>query len=676
MIQPKFNHREPLRFKHFSRKRYALFSVLGRLVLIGTLSVASLEHAQANGISVRTDLTGDSLARPSVLLEEVQVTGSRAPLTAVQTARVVGVITREEIGRTGVTTVNDLLKLVSSVDVRQRGGFGVQTDISINGGTFDQITLMLNGVDISNPQTGHNTAFFPVDLQDIERIEILEGASSRALGVQAFNGVINIVTHKSPSSLRARVDAGSYGTVGGAASVNLALGNPHQLFVGGGYRRSDGGTPHSDFERSHGMAQYNGTLSSFVNLEAQLGVNKQRYGANTFYTPRFNNQYENATNGNFSLRANFHDAKRMWEIRPMVYANKFLDHYQLKRGVQGAAAGENYHNLTVLGATLNASLHWQAGLTAVGADVRRENLYSTAYGELLNAAEQKNIRGSERLYERQAKRTNTNLYAEHNVFWGGLTLSAGLLANTNSALHQGLNFYPGLDLAYKWSNGLRLYTSVNQALRMPTYTDLYTNNAVTIGDVNLKPEKKTEVRVGATWQKPEWEVRLTGFYSQGRDMIDWVYEKADDKKYHALNIGKLNNMGYSVETTFHPATWNASCPITQVKFAYSFIHQHHETDRPIFRSLYALEYLRHKFAATIDHNIWQKLSAQWTVRWQQRMNGYTPYWKLDGKLTWNDRLFDVYVAADNLTAHRYVDYSSVPQPGLWIMSGVKLHLAL
>ena len=82
--------------------------------------------------------------------------------------------------------MNDVLKLCAGVDVRQRGSFGMQTDISINGGTFDQILLLVNGFPISNPQTGHNAAEFPLNLSDIERIEVLEGAASRVFGTQAF----------------------------------------------------------------------------------------------------------------------------------------------------------------------------------------------------------------------------------------------------------------------------------------------------------------------------------------------------------------------------------------------------------------------------------------------------------------------------------------------------------
>ena len=159
MYRHRFNDRQAMRFKHFSHRSYALFSCIGREVLICTLSVATLTYAKADGISTKpaaTAMAADSLGRQEVKLDEVLVTGSRAPLTALQSAKIVTVISRDDIQRAEAASVNDLLKLATGVDVRQRGGFGVQTDISINGGTFDQITILLNGVNISSPQTGHN----------------------------------------------------------------------------------------------------------------------------------------------------------------------------------------------------------------------------------------------------------------------------------------------------------------------------------------------------------------------------------------------------------------------------------------------------------------------------------------------------------------------------------------
>lgn len=91
MKKQRFNPTKPLVFRHFSHKSYALFACLGKVVIIGVLSVSTLKHAKADGISVRTELADDSLKRAPIGLDEVTITGSRAPLTAAEAARMVTV---------------------------------------------------------------------------------------------------------------------------------------------------------------------------------------------------------------------------------------------------------------------------------------------------------------------------------------------------------------------------------------------------------------------------------------------------------------------------------------------------------------------------------------------------------------------------------------------------------
>ncbi|MGP1548485.1 MAG: TonB-dependent receptor plug domain-containing protein, partial [Prevotella sp.] len=118
MQQKQFNKRSALRFTHFSRKGYALFSVLGREVLVGVLAVSTLTYAKAEGISTSTERSTESTEHEEVKLDEVIVTGSRAPLTLSQSAQIVTVVTRDDIARAAAESINDVLKLVPGVDVR------------------------------------------------------------------------------------------------------------------------------------------------------------------------------------------------------------------------------------------------------------------------------------------------------------------------------------------------------------------------------------------------------------------------------------------------------------------------------------------------------------------------------------------------------------------------------
>ena len=453
MYKTIFNKRNSLKFNRFSNKSYSLFAVLGREVLVGALSVATLSHAKAAGVSTEGAKVDSTLYKggKAYELDAVSVTGSRAPMTVEQSPKIVSVITRDDIHRAAAQTINDVLKLATGVDVRQRGGFGVQTDISINGGTFDQITILLNGVNISNPQTGHNASDFPVALADIDHIEVLEGAASRVFGTSAFNGAINIVTKKAKNDgVSASVEGGSFGSFGAQGRVQTAYAKgkwTHAYSASGGYKRSDGGTDNSDFEKGQGFGQVNLSYDQCFDINAQVGISTQSYGANTFYSAKYNNQYEKTDHGMASLNLSLHNQEKTWEIAPQFYYNKFKDHYQLIRGKAGAAAGENYHDLDVYGGGLNANVAWALGKTAVGFDISKECIYSTALGEELVEKDYKDISGSDRQYTRKGERTNTNIMLEHNFIFGGFTLSAGVLANKNTGLDNDFRFYPGVDMS-------------------------------------------------------------------------------------------------------------------------------------------------------------------------------------------------------------------------------------
>jgi len=670
MSKSVFNKRQVLIFRRFGNKGYSLFACLGKVVVCSVLSVSSLTYASTKSVSVRpvpTDTISGKTDK-ELMLDEVSVTGSRAPMVSLQAAKIVSVITREDINRAAAASINDLLKSATGVDVRQRGGFGIQTDISINGGTFDQMAILLNGINISNPQTGHHAADFPVSISDIERIEIFEGASARIFGSSALNGAINIVTKQNTENgIRISAEGGSFGTFG--IDGNVAVANrsaTNQL--SGGYIQSDGGTDNSQFKKRHVFYQGQST-SSHLHLFWQAGVSSQDFGANTFYSAAYPNQYEETRRIITSLKGDirlFHDHLI---LSPSLYWIRNIDHYQLIHGKEGADNGENYHKTDVYGGTFDAHFSWKLGKTSAGIDIRKEHIISTVYGELLHNNEQQPIGDSNRMYDHQGDRTNTSFFLEHHIILRKWTISAGFLANRNTGLDKKMRIYPGIDIAYRPDVHWKLFASWNKALRLPTYTDLYINNKVQQGDISLRPERISMFKFGMRYRSQTFEAILSGFYSRGRDMIDWVYPSATSTRYQAMNIGKLDNMGLTFNFRHQS---NGFC----YKLGYAYIHQNHATDCPIYKSLYALEYLRHKITAEVSHPIYKHLSAHWNIRWQQRINGYHPYWKIDIKLQWSTKNYDLYVKADNLTAHRYYDIGGVLQPGLWLMAGGNLHLSL
>src|SRR3989339_679030 len=88
----------------------------------------------------------------------------------------------------------EILRLLPGIDVQTRGALGAQSDISMRGGTFQQVLVILDGLRLNDPNTGHFSGYIPVVLDEIEKIEILKGASSGIFGSDAVGGVIYITT--------------------------------------------------------------------------------------------------------------------------------------------------------------------------------------------------------------------------------------------------------------------------------------------------------------------------------------------------------------------------------------------------------------------------------------------------------------------------------------------------
>ena len=96
------------------------------------------------------------------------------------------------------TDTNDMLRDDASVDLEQRGGGGVQTDVTIRGGSFEQVLVLLNGLRINDVETSHFNLDLPVPMEMIDTVNVLHGAGSTLYGSDAVSGVVDFETAKPP----------------------------------------------------------------------------------------------------------------------------------------------------------------------------------------------------------------------------------------------------------------------------------------------------------------------------------------------------------------------------------------------------------------------------------------------------------------------------------------------
>lgn len=681
-----------VKWTRFSRHADAVFMSLHKEISIGVLSVATLAFATpASASGMMTCGMGDNALSSkfstlgvnedndlneeldSVLLAGTEVVATRVPIPAAKAVRLVSVLTAKDIQASAAQSVNDLLKLVAGVDVRQRGGFGIQTDIGINGGNEDQLTVMLNGVNISNPHTGHLSVDLPVSVNDIERIEVLEGGASRVYGSSAFSGVINIVTKsEKKNAIGASVEGGSYGTWGLDGHVNLLSGKFSNR-ISGGYSQSDGAAANSDFKK--GNAYWNEQYSSdMVDVKFQAGMSTMKYGANTFYGTGSTSQFEENSRYLISLQA---ETKGRVHVIPQVYWNRSYDHYVWTRS--NPAAYQNYHLTNVYGANVNAWTQWALGKTAVGFEYRSENIMSTRLGKEIDPALLTKYPG----YKYKDSRSNYGVYLEHDVILQDWSISLGVLANKNTSVIGGMKFYPGVDVSYSPTEGMRIYASFNQSLRTPTYTDLYYNGPGIAGNSQLKPEKSTDFALGWSYRTGMFAAQVKGFYRKGTDMIDWV--KQQDATVWTTANSDIDNMGVSASADFDfTRNYGADSWLQKLSLSYCHIYQHRVNEEQAATYASELVYLRNKFVTSLNHRIFSKLSAQWELQVKDRtgwfdnaltgqQENYGAFAQLDLKLQWVDKHYTLYLKGNNLTNRTYYDRANVPQPGFWFMGGAHIN---
>lgn len=666
------------RFKRFARKSYSVFNSLHKSVTIGVLTGCTLVSAHATSVEPVEQMfiqtASDSI--PPTELDEVVVTASKVAMPLNLAAKQVTVISRQEIERAPVRSIEDLLNYVAGVDILQRGPHGVQADITLRGGSFDQTAILLNGINLTNPHTGHYSFGIPINISDIERIEIVQGPSSLVYGAGAFSGGVNIITKKdTKSNVYAKVEGGMHGLFG-ADTRGAIAGESYTHSLSTGYKRSDGYIPNSDYDIYNLLWQSRFDING-SNIDFQAGLNDKAYGANTFYTAAYPNQFDDTQGLFFSLKG---ETNGKLKLTPHIYWSRHYDEFQLIReGTPDKPSwytDHNYHRSDVFGMNLNMQYASRFGITSFGGEFRNEGILSNVLGNAMEEPIGK--------YTKSDNRTNISYYAEHNFILNRITLSLGGLINYNTAVTDKFDFYPAINGTFRATNKLSLYASWNKATRMPTFTDLYYTTATHTGNSNLEAELSEAFEVGAKYNHHIVKGAIAVFNMAGKNMIDWV-KPSPEALWESTNHTQINKKGVETNISFDFKEWlGDNQPINSFNVGYMYIDQERVEDELI--SNYTLNHLRHKFTAGLHHDLIKNLTLSWNFRWQER-NGsyvkysdllhgervdYAPFSILDVKANYKIRNTDFFVNANNIFNSVHVDLGNIPQPGFWLSGGASV----
>lgn len=603
-------------------------------------------------------------------LEEVYIQADQLKIPFSAQNRNIIILKRQELEKLPVKSVNELLGYIAGVDVRQRGPNGTQADIGMDGGSFDQVLVMLNGIKMSDPQTGHNMMNLPVALDAIERIEIMKGAAARIYGINSLMGVINIVT-KDPqqTGIQASVYGGSnfqkddstaetyanFGAQAVASFGNAQAGNQLSL----GYDKGNGYRYNTAYENTKIMYHGAFTLNPKARLNVLGGYVNNDFGANQFYAaPNDKEAVENMQVAIAGINATL-QASDKWTIMPSVNYRYGKDDYIYVR--QNPGLYHNIHETHSVDVSLNNTLLLGKGTLLLGLNYRMEKINSNNLGK--------------------DERNHFGLFAGYRyLVHKDVDVNAGAYVNYNEQF--GLKVYPGLDIGWTPAQSWRLYANVGTGQRLPTYTDLYYSGPNNIGNPDLVPEWATTAELGTRYQHQGLSFQLSGFYRNGTNFIDWV--KADSTAaWRTENFAAVNTFGWNLNGSYN---WELSQQLhLLIHLGYTYLYpeisgSQMEGNTGLI-SKYTINSLHHQLVGRVHAQLgkhWHiTLTNRLVKRWHtEHVGSYKAkaYHILDCRLAYHFSGFTLYADVTNFGDVQYIESGVVPLPGRWATLGLRYAL--
>ena len=574
-------------------------------------------------------------------LKEVVVSTTKLEIPFSKNFRTVKIISSDYIKNSPASNVSDLLQEITGIDVRRRGVGGVQGDLYIRGGGFDQTLLLVDGMKMDDAQTGHHTLNMILPLYLIERIEVIKGPAARIFGQNAFNGAINIVT-KDVTGEKKQIDLSlkeiSYGSFEqkNISAVTKIITNKAKSLISFSNNNSDGYRHNTDYKRNNYFVKTSFNLkSSPIDVIASFTENK--FGANGFYaSPSATEQYEETQASLLGVSTTINSEKL--SIKPRLYWRRGQDEYIYIR--DNPSVYRNLHKTNKVSAELSGSYFSNSGVTGFGIDLSTVNISSNNLGE--------------------HDRTTVNLFVDHTfkLFDEKLVLSPGIAVSYFSDMS--FHSFPGIDLGYNINSNFKLYSNIGKTFRIPTYTDLYYSDRTTIGNENLNPESATSTELGFKYNTSNFKISGAFFNRKAKNIIDYVKENENDL-WNAVNIGSLKTTGFELDFRYNFQNQN------YLNLGYTNIKDNNYVTNINF-SKYSLNSLKHHFTSKLNLNYIRNVNHSFVYKYAERSDK-SNYNVLDSKIMYKKGLF-IYV--NNILDEVYSETNLVPMPGTSFLVGISV----
>ncbi|NQX86516.1 MAG: TonB-dependent receptor [Flavobacteriaceae bacterium] len=565
-------------------------------------------------------------------LDSITLIGNRINIPFKENSRTVTVITAKEITQSAATNVADLLQQFAGIDMRRRGVTGMQADLYIRGGSFDQTLLLIDGIKVEDPQTGHHTMNMALPIEVIQRIEIIKGPAARIFGQNAFTGAINIVTKKNASKSNAiGFQVGSYDQ----QNVSATLGKDFKkasVIAHGSVNTSDGYRYNTDFQNHNYFVK--GTFNKDKTPINVIGYFTERqFGANGFYASSSAvDQYEETQSSLVGLTSIYKTEKLT--LKPRIYWKRNQDMYLFRR--HDPSFYRNLHISNKVGAEINASYKSSVGITGFGVDVAKVYLSSNNLGE--------------------RDRLMTNVFLEHRFLLANkkLDITPGIAVNYFSDFK--FHAFPGMDIGYSINDNLKLYGNIGYTYRIPTYTDLFYSDPTTLGNENLQPENALTEELGVKYNNGKFSAAIAAFNRDANDVIDYVKQNEDDL-WQATNIQDINAFGVEVNTSYG---FKTSGYDQNIALGYTYLNEELKASTANF-SRYSINSLKHHFTGTYRSQFIKNFRQSIVYKFAERTSGDS-YSVVDVMATLDLHAFEISIIGNNIFNEDYSESNLVPMP--------------
>ena len=576
-------------------------------------------------------------------LDSVTIESTRIDLPFKENSRTISIITAEVIEDSPATNLAELLQQEAGIDIRRQGIYGMQADLYIRGGSFDQTLLLIDGIKVEDPQTGHHTLNIALPLEVIKRIEIIKGPAARIFGQNAFTGAINIVT-KTNGDLKNNVgfQLGSYNQQHATATLGKSLGNA-SVMGHASINSSEGYRYNTDFQNQNYFLK-----SSFNTKTTPIDViatfSERKFGGNQFYAINAKEQYEETQSSLVGISTII--KRGDLKISPQLYWKRNQDMYLYIRN--NPSVYRNLHISNKVGIQINSSYSSSFGVTGFGIDVAKVKMNSNRLGN--------------------RERWMGNFFLEHrfSLLDNKLDVTPGVAVNYFSEFD--FNAFPGIDLGYRINDSFRVYANAGYTYRVPTYNDLYYVGRQDIGNENLVPERAISEEIGLKYFGNKLNASVAFFNRDSDNLIDYTKENEDDK-WQSNNLKRLNSNGIEAQLS---SPFKLGQYTQSLSLGYTYLNEDLGTVKSNF-SKYVINSLNQHLTANIKTQFSKNFSQSVVYKFADRANGEN-YSVVDVQLKLMINTLELTLTGNNIFNASYIETGIVPMPKGNVLVGLRAFL--